>query len=99
MALAFSAPNAGKFLGIVELLAKTTDKAEGLKKVLSAALRGAESLIEDLPAAKSPTLVALGGQLETTSRRDVLFAAPIRYGRVRRQGRSGPGVTEPDGVD
>ena len=77
---AFSAPSAAKFLGNLKLLAKTTDKAEGLKKVLSAALRGMESLLEAV-GSKSSTLVALGGQPETNILGETFFSqVPIRYG-------------------
>jgi hypothetical protein len=77
---AFSAPSAKKFLGNLKLLAKTTDKAEGLKKVLSAALRGLETLVEAAGGA-SPTLKALGGQPETHILGETFFSqVPIRYG-------------------
>lgn len=56
----FSAPNAKAFLGNLKLLAGTTDKAEGLKKVLSAALRGVEHALEAV-GTQSPTVIALGG--------------------------------------
>jgi catalase len=36
---AFGAPNARKFLSTLKVLAQTTDRAEGLKKVISGALR------------------------------------------------------------
>lgn len=60
---AFAAANAKAFLGNVKLLAATTDKAPGLKKVLSAALRGVETLLESV-GTKSPTLISLGGHPE-----------------------------------
>jgi len=41
---AFGAPNAKKFLSTLKLLAKTTDRAEGFKKVVSGALRGVPSV-------------------------------------------------------
>ena len=77
---AFSAPNVGKFLGNLKMLAKTTDKAEGLKKVLSAALRGIESLVE-AAGGKSATVITLGGHPETDILGETFFSqAPIRYG-------------------
>jgi hypothetical protein len=77
---AFNAPNAKTFLANLKLLAGTTDKAAGLKKVLSAALRGAESLVEAV-GGESPTLKALGGQAETHILGESFFSqAPIRYG-------------------
>ncbi|HAT33124.1 MAG TPA: catalase, partial [Janthinobacterium sp.] len=42
----FPSPNAQKFLAGLKLLAATTDKAPGLKKALSAVLRGTEKALE-----------------------------------------------------
>ena len=63
---AFAAPTAKAFLGNLKLLAGTTDKAEGLKKVLSAVLRGAEAALEAV-GGESGTLKALGGIRRRTS--------------------------------
>lgn len=77
---AFSAPTAKKFLGNLQLLAKTTDKAEGLKKVLSAALRGLETLVEAV-GGESGTLKSLGGHPRTNILGETFFSqAPLRYG-------------------
>jgi hypothetical protein len=76
----FTAPNAKAFLASLTLLAATTDKGERVKKVISAALRGAESIIEAL-GKESGTLKALGGQLETHILGDSFYSqAPIRFG-------------------
>jgi hypothetical protein len=77
---AFSAPNAKKFLGSLKLLAKTTDKAQGLKKVLSAALRGVESIVESA-GGESGLLKTLGGHPEDHILGETFFSqVPIRYG-------------------
>jgi hypothetical protein len=77
---AFSASTAKAFLKNLKLLAKTTDKAEGLKKVLSAALRGAETLLEAV-GGESGTLKALGGHPETHILGETFYSqAPLRYG-------------------
>jgi hypothetical protein len=77
---AFAAPTAKKFLGNLKLLAKTTDKAEGLKKVLSVALRGAETLLESI-GSQSGLLKSLGGHPEDHILGETFFSqAPIRYG-------------------
>src|SRR3984885_3723818 len=77
---AFAAPTAKKFLGNLKLLAKTTDKAEGLKKVLSRALRGAEALLESI-GSQSGLLKTLGGHPEDHILGETFFSqAPIRYG-------------------
>jgi hypothetical protein len=61
---AFNAPSIKSFLRSLKLLAATTDQGESLKKGLSAALRGVESLIEKA-GGKSPTIVSMGGHPET----------------------------------
>jgi hypothetical protein len=77
---AFAAPTAKAFLKNLKLLAGTTDKAEGLKKVLSAALRGVESLVEAV-GGESGTLKALGGHPETHILGETFYSqAPLRYG-------------------
>jgi hypothetical protein len=57
---AFLAPDAKGFSRSLKLLASTTDKAEGAKKILSAALRGLETLVESV-GGESGTLKGLGG--------------------------------------
>lgn len=57
---AFAAPNPKAFLGNLKLLAKTTDRAEGAKKVLSAVLRTAEAAIEAV-GGQSSLFTTLGG--------------------------------------
>lgn len=76
----FSAPTAAKFLKTVKLLAATTDKAPNAKKVLSAALRGLESLIEKA-GGESGTLKALGGHPATNILGETFFTqVPVLYG-------------------
>src|ERR1700761_4163483 len=57
---AFNAASLKKFLANLKLLAKTTDKAEGLKVALSTALRSIEGGLEAV-GLQSATLTALGG--------------------------------------
>jgi hypothetical protein len=77
---AFSAPTPEKFLGSLKLLAGTTDKVEGLKKVVSAVARGAEAVVEAF-GAKSPTLTTMGGQKQTHILGETFYSqAPILYG-------------------
>ncbi|MYM21177.1 catalase [Duganella sp. FT135W] len=76
----FLSPTAKQFLGSVKLLAATTDKAPGLKKALSAALRGAEKVLEAV-GGESATLKGLGGHPETHPLGETYFtAAPILFG-------------------
>lgn len=77
---AFNAPNAKVFATNLGLLVATTDKAEGAKKVLSAALRGLEKVVEAV-GGESALLKTLGGQAETHILGDSFFSqVPIRYG-------------------
>ncbi len=77
---AFGAPNAKKFLSNLKLLAGTTDKAPGLKRALSAVLRGTEHLVEAV-GGESSTLKALGGYPETHILGETFYSqAPLLYG-------------------
>ena len=76
----FLAPDSKHFLRSLKLLASTTDKAETLKVVLSAVLRGAERALE-AAGGESGTLKALGGYPETHILGESFFSqAPLRYG-------------------
>jgi hypothetical protein len=78
---AFLAPTAKQFLGSARLLASTTDKAPGLKQVLSAALRGAEKALEAV-GGESGTIKSLGGQPETHILGETFFTqVPVLFGR------------------
>ena len=77
---AFSAPNAKAFLANLKLLASTTNKMEGTKKVLSAALRPVEKVLE-AAGHKSPNLITLGGHPETNILGETYYTqTPILYG-------------------
>ncbi len=56
----FVAPDAKTFLGNVKMLAKTTDRLQGTKEVLSAALRGVHNALETV-GLSSPKVDTLGG--------------------------------------
>jgi hypothetical protein len=77
---AFIAPDAKAFLKSLKMLAGTTDRAEGAKKILSAALRGAESVIEAL-GGKSGTIMATGGHPITNPLGETYYSqTAYRYG-------------------
>jgi hypothetical protein len=77
---AFSAPGPKKFLGSLKLLAATTDKAPGFKKLLSAAFRGTEKVVEAL-GGESATLKSLGGHPETHLLGETFYSqVPILFG-------------------
>jgi hypothetical protein len=76
----FMAPNPKKFLSSLKLLAATTDHAEGLKKVFSAVLRGAEKVIEAV-GGESGTLKGMGGHPETHPLGETFYTqVPILWG-------------------
>jgi hypothetical protein len=77
---AFGAPTAHAFAKNLKLVAATTDKAPGLKKVLSAVFRGAEKISEAL-GHESSTLLSLGGHPETHPLGDTYYSqTPFLYG-------------------
>jgi hypothetical protein len=68
------------FLSTLKLLAGTTDRVPGLKKVLSSVMRGAERLVESR-GGQSPTLMTLGGYPEVNILGEEFYSqAPILYG-------------------
>ena len=77
---AFNKPTAKAFAGNLKLLAGTTDKAEGAKQVLSAALRGLEKAVEAV-GGQSATLTSLGGHPETNPLGETYFTqVPVLFG-------------------
>ena len=77
---AFAAKDAKAFLGNLKLLAKTTDKAEGVKKLFSAALQGIEAGLEKL-GTESGLLKTLGGAPQVHPLGATYFSqTPYRYG-------------------
>jgi hypothetical protein len=77
---AFSAPTAHKFQQNLKLVAATTDKAPGLKKVASAVFRGAEKVSAAL-GHQSSTLLSLGGHPETHPLGDTYYSqTPFLFG-------------------
>jgi hypothetical protein len=77
---AFGAATPDAFLRTLKLLAATTDKAPGLKKVLSSVTRGLEKIVEEV-GGQSPTLLALGGYPEINILGDEFYSqGPILYG-------------------
>jgi len=76
----FAKSNTKSFLSTLKLLASTTDRAPGLKKVLSAVMRGAETLLESV-GGQSATVMSLGGYPEVNILGDSFYSqAPILYG-------------------
>lgn len=78
---AFAVPNAKAFLGNLKLLAGTTDHIEGVKKVMSAAMRGVNTVVQATTGKPNPTVAQLGGQPETQILGETFYSAvPIRWG-------------------
>lgn len=76
----FTAPDAEHFLQNLKLLSKTTDKAEGGKKLLSGILRGVEATLEAV-GLESATLQQLGGAPQSHPLGETYYSqTPFRYG-------------------
>lgn len=76
----FQAANAEKFLGSLKLLARTTDRGEGLKVAASTVLRGVN---KDLQAVgiESTTMASLGGAPNVDPLGETYYSVtPFRYG-------------------
>ena len=77
---AFVVSSAKKFLGSLKLLAATTDKAEGAKKLVSAMARGTEAVLEAF-GGKSAAITFMGGQKETHVLDETYYTGgPVLYG-------------------
>ena len=77
---AFGAAHAKDFLANLKLLARTTDRAEGAKKLLSAVLRGTEAALETV-GLKSATITQLGGHPANHPLGEVYYTqSPFRFG-------------------
>lgn len=76
----FQAPNAKKFLSNLKMLAKTTDRMEGTKEVLSSVLQVANKGLEAVGLA-SPKVQSLGGAPNVDPLGETYFSVtPFRYG-------------------
>ncbi|GJE36759.1 catalase family protein [Methylobacterium persicinum] len=76
----FQAPDAGKFLGSLKLLAGTTDRAEGLKVFGSTVLRGVNKALQAV-GIESPTIASLGGAPNVDPLGETYYSVtPFRYG-------------------
>ena len=76
----FQAKTADKFLGNLKMLAGTTDKLEGTKKVMSNVLRGVSSVLETV-GIESPALQSLGGAPNADPLGETYYSVtPFRYG-------------------
>lgn len=77
---AFAAPTPKAFLANLKMLAKTTDKGEGLKKALSATLQVVDAALETV-GVQSPTIQTLGGAPNTHPLGETYYTqVPFRYG-------------------
>jgi catalase len=77
---AFLAPDPAAFAKSLSLLAKTTDRAPGLKKAFSTVARGAEQVIEAV-GGESATLKSVGGHPMTNPLGETYYGqTPFRYG-------------------
>jgi len=78
---AFGAPNPKKFLSVLRLLAKTTDRIEWFKKILSAVMQRVQRVIVAVTGSASATIATLGGHPETHILGETYYSeAPLRFG-------------------
>jgi hypothetical protein len=76
----FQAKTADKFLGNLKLLAKTTDRAEGAKKLLSSVLQTLNSALTAV-GIESPAIASLGGAPNVDPLGQTYYSVtPFRYG-------------------
>jgi hypothetical protein len=76
----FAKSHPKSFLSTLKQLAATTDKAPGLKRILSVIMRGTEKLLESV-GGQSSTLMTLGGYPEVHILGDEFFSqTPFLYG-------------------
>jgi hypothetical protein len=78
---AFGAPNPKKFLSVVKLLSKTTDRIEWFKKMMSFVMRRVQRAIVAVTGHPSSTIATLGGHPETHILGDTFYSeAALRFG-------------------
>ena len=76
----FQAKTADKFLSSLQMLAKTTDRMEGTKKVLSSVLSGVNTALQAV-GIQSSTVNALGGAPNVDPLGETYYSVtPFRYG-------------------
>ncbi|MFC3123818.1 catalase family protein [Pseudoroseomonas globiformis] len=76
----FQTRTADKFLGNLKMLAKTTDKMEGTKKVMSSVLRGVNTALSAV-GIESPKVQSLGGAPNVDPLGETYYSVtPFRYG-------------------
>lgn len=77
----FPAKTADQFLGNLKLLAKTTDRLEGTKKVVSATMRGIRHAFEAVGAEAPAAVTSLGGAPNVEPLGETYYSVtPFRYG-------------------
>jgi len=77
----FQAKTAAKFLGNLELLAKTTDRIEGVKKAVSVGLQGVRRAFEAVGMEAPSAVNALGGAPQSEPLGETYYSVtPFRYG-------------------
>ena len=76
----FQAPDTEKFLGSLKLLAKTTDRIEGVKVAASTVLRSVNKALQAV-GVESPTVGSLGGAPNVDPLGETYYSVtPFRYG-------------------
>jgi hypothetical protein len=77
----FGSSDPKKFLSVVRLLAKTTNRGNGMKKILSAVMRQVQKVIVAVTGRANATVATLGGHPETHILGETYYSqAPLRFG-------------------
>ena len=77
---AFGASDPKRFLARLRLLARTTNRAQRLKKILSAVMRQVQKVIVVIAGRPNSTVATLGGHPETHILGDTFYSqAPLRF--------------------
>jgi hypothetical protein len=77
---AFGAPDPKRFLARLRLLARTTNRGQRLKKILSAVMRQVQKVIVVITGRPNSTVATLGGHPETHILGDTFYSqAPLRF--------------------
>jgi hypothetical protein len=77
---AFGASDPKRFLARLRLLARTTNRAQRLKKILSAVMRQVQKVIVAITGRPNSTVATLGGHPETHILGDTFYSqAPLRF--------------------
>ena len=95
---AFGAPSPKAFLSVVRLLARTTDRVQRLKKLLSAIMRPLQRIIVAITGRANVTVATLGGASRNShSGRNLLQSGRAAFWRLHCENNGGANIRGADG--